>query len=218
MSVLGGLVADVAEERVAHEAAHHAGKVKRRTAGTGSFKGTASAPSATASAAATAAVGVSVASAASSTSSALGGIRRGRRNAVTTVVVIFFVVAFRGRDFRWVGEWLALLHGFGGRRRFIVLFARGFTLSGSLSGSIHAGILREGMFVVARRAVEVVVEPVSPSRGSLIPPGAGPGSGRWRRRWMRPVRLMRLVWRVAAVWRRRSSEGETGEAGEGTGR
>jgi hypothetical protein len=142
-----------------------------------------------------------------SASSALGRIRRGRNG------VVVLVVASRGRDFRWVGEWLALLHGLGGRRRFIVLFTRGFALAGSLSvGEIHAGIVREGMFVVARRAVEVVVvEPVSPDRGSLIPPGAGAGSGRWRRRWMRLVRLVR---RVSAVWWRRSSEGEAGEAGE----
>lgn len=86
-------------------------------------------------------------------------------------------------------------------------------------GEIHAGsIVREGMFVVARRAVEVVVEPVSPDRGSLIPPGAGAGSGRWRRRWMRLVRLMRLVWRMTGWRRRRSSEGEAGEAGEGAWR
>ncbi|KAL5090474.1 hypothetical protein Trisim1_012451 [Trichoderma cf. simile WF8] len=197
---------------MAHEAAHHAGEVKRRTTGVGTFKGPASAPSATASAAASAAVGVSVTSTTSamaSASSALGRIRR-RRNGV----VVLFVVASRGRDFRWIGEWLAFLHGLRGRRRFIVLLTRGFTLA----GGIHAGILREGMFVVARRAVEVVVEPVSPDGGSLIPPGTGAGSGRWRRRWMRLVRLMRLVWRMTGWRRRRSSEGEAGEAGEGAWR
>lgn len=215
LSVLGGLVADVAEERVAHEAAHHAGEVKRRATGVGTFKGAASAPSTTASATASAAVGVSVASTTSSmssASSALYRIRRGRNG------VVVLVVASRGRDFSWVGELLVFLHSLGGRRRFIVLLTRGLTLAGSLSvGEIHAGIVREGMFVVARRAVEVVVEPVSPDGGSLIPPGAGAGSGRWRRRWMRLVRLVRLVWRMTG-WRRRSSEGEAGEAGEGTGR
>lgn len=200
------LVAQVLEERMVHEAAHHAGEVKGRvgrrrvmrrasgaaSAGTASEGSSeASAPSAaTASTAAASTVAVSVGMAPAATamratasaSSARGVFGRieGRRDAFVAVVL---AVAFRRSDFGGVGEFLSFLCRI---RRGIVTALLVLGLSGSgirmRSARIHIIGVRLRIIMVMRRTIASAASAASSPVGLVreVVGGERERAVRWR--------------------------------------